>query len=82
MRHALGSRSPSLAVATTMHHFSMATLVGLSNSGEGLEWMPVQALATGNRLMASGFAEGRSGSDILSPSTSATPAPEGCGSAE
>lgn len=77
VQRALGSRSPSLAVATTMHHFSMATLVGLSNAGEGLEWMLVQAVATENQLMASGFAEGRSGAGILSPSMSATPTPEG-----
>lgn len=77
VQRALGSRSPSLAVATTMHHFSMATLVGLSDSGEGLEWMLVQGVAAENRLMASGFAEGRSGTGILSPSMSATVTPEG-----
>ncbi|MFF9282535.1 acyl-CoA dehydrogenase [Streptomyces griseosporeus] len=77
VQRALGSRSPSLAVATTMHHFSMATLVQLSEGGEGLEWMLVQAVASDNKLMASGFAEGRSGSGILSPSMTATPTPEG-----
>jgi alkylation response protein AidB-like acyl-CoA dehydrogenase len=77
VQRALGSRSPSLAVATTMHHFSMATLVGLSDSGEGLEWMLVQGVASDNRLLASGFAEGRSGTGILSPSMSATVTPEG-----
>ncbi|WP_260463222.1 acyl-CoA dehydrogenase [Streptomyces sp. TRM72054] len=77
VQRALGSRSPSLAVATTMHHFSMATLVGLSGTGEGLEWMLVQAVATDDLLMASGFAEGRSGHGILSPTMTATPTPEG-----
>lgn len=79
VQRALGSRSPSLAVATTMHHFSMATLVGLSDAGEGegLEWMLVQGVAADNRLMASGFAEGRSGTGILSPAMSATVTPEG-----
>ncbi|WP_369250826.1 acyl-CoA dehydrogenase [Streptomyces sp. R41] len=77
VQRALGSRSPSLAVATTMHHFSMATLVGLSDSGEGLEWMLIEGVASDNRLMASGFAEGRSGTGILSPSMSATVTPEG-----
>jgi len=77
VQRALGSRSPSLAVATTMHHFSMATLVGLGDSGEGLEWMLVQGVASDNRLLASGFAEGRSGTGILSPSMSATVTPEG-----
>lgn len=77
VQRALGSRSPSLAVATTMHHFSMATLVGLSDTGEGLEWMLVQAVASENRLVASGFAEGRSGTGILSPTMTATPTAEG-----
>jgi alkylation response protein AidB-like acyl-CoA dehydrogenase len=77
VQRALGSRSPSLAVATTMHHFSMATLVGLSRSGEGLEWMLIEGVASDNRIMASGFAEGRSGTGILSPSMSATVTPEG-----
>ncbi|MCK1821764.1 acyl-CoA/acyl-ACP dehydrogenase [Streptomyces sp. XM83C] len=77
VQRALGSRSPSLAVATTMHHFSMATLVRLSQDGEGLEWMLVQAVASENKLMASGFAEGRSGTGILSPSMTAVPTPEG-----
>ncbi|GEC08300.1 oxidoreductase [Streptomyces spinoverrucosus] len=77
VQRALGSRSPSLAVATTMHHFSMATLVGLSGAGEGLEWMLVQAVASDDLLMASGFAEGRSGHGILSPTMTATPTPEG-----
>ncbi|MER6995453.1 acyl-CoA dehydrogenase [Streptomyces sp. NPDC000410] len=77
VQRALGSRSPSLAVATTMHHFSMATLVGLSDSGEGLEWMLIEGVASDNRLMASGFAEGRRGAGILSPSMSATVTPEG-----
>ncbi|MFI6618228.1 acyl-CoA dehydrogenase [Streptomyces sp. NPDC050528] len=77
VQRALGSRSPSLAVATTMHHFSMATLVGLVTDGEGLEWMLVEGVASGNRLVASGFAEGRPGAGILSPSMTATVGPDG-----
>ncbi|WP_019890219.1 acyl-CoA/acyl-ACP dehydrogenase [Streptomyces purpureus] len=77
VQRALGSRSPSLAVATTMHHFSMATLVGLGSGGDGLEWMLIEGVATGDLLMASGFAEGRRGSGILSPSMSARVTAEG-----
>ncbi|MFJ4630933.1 acyl-CoA dehydrogenase [Streptomyces sp. NPDC088847] len=77
VQRALGSRSPSLAVATTMHHFSMATLVGLVTDGEGLEWMLVEGVASGNRLVASGFAEGRPGAGILSPSMTARVGPDG-----
>ncbi|GAA4815885.1 acyl-CoA dehydrogenase family protein [Streptomyces ziwulingensis] len=71
VQRALGSRSPSLAVATTMHHFSMATLVGLGDLGDGAEWTLVEEVAAGNRVVASGFAEGRSGAGILDPSMSA-----------
>jgi alkylation response protein AidB-like acyl-CoA dehydrogenase len=39
--------------------------------------MLVQGVASENQLMASGFAEGRSGTGILSPSMSATVTPEG-----
>jgi alkylation response protein AidB-like acyl-CoA dehydrogenase len=77
VQRALGSRSPSRAVATTMHHFSMATLVGLVTDGEGLEWMLVEGVASGNRLVASGFAEGRPGAGILSPSMTATVGSDG-----
>ncbi|MFF5103548.1 acyl-CoA dehydrogenase [Streptomyces sp. NPDC000134] len=72
VQRAIGSRSPSLAVATTMHHFSMATLVGLGGLGEGLEWMLIEGVAAGNRILASGFAEGRSGAGVLQPSMTAT----------
>src|SRR5262249_8644072 len=36
VQRAIGSRSPSLAVATTMHHFSVASIVELSRQGAGL----------------------------------------------
>ncbi len=38
IQRAVGSRSPSLAVATTMHHFSVASLVELTTAGNGFEW--------------------------------------------
>ena len=67
IQRAIGSRSPSLAVATTMHHFSVASLVELSASGTGLEWMLLEAIAEQGLLIASGFAEGQPGRSILSP---------------
>jgi alkylation response protein AidB-like acyl-CoA dehydrogenase len=36
IQRALGSRSPSLAVATTMHHFSVATLVESCRAQPGM----------------------------------------------
>lgn len=77
VQRAIGSRSPSLAVATTMHHFSMATLVAIGGLGDGLEWMLIEGVATSNRLIASGFAEGRSGAGILDPSMTATVTADG-----
>ncbi|MDX2939025.1 acyl-CoA dehydrogenase [Streptomyces ipomoeae] len=78
VQRALGSRSPSLAVATTIHHFSMTTLIGLAaNHGDGLERMAVEGVASDNRLVAFGFAEGRPGAGILSPSMTATQGPDG-----
>ncbi|WP_128377271.1 acyl-CoA dehydrogenase family protein [Streptomyces cavernae] len=71
IQRAVGSRSPSLAVATTMHHFSMASLVETAAHGDGLEWMLVAAIAQENLLLASGFAEGRTGQGILDPAITA-----------
>lgn len=70
---AIGFCSPSLAVATTMHHFSVATLFTLAESvhRSGLEWALLEAISTNNLLVASGFAEGRHGQGILSPTMTA-----------
>ena len=64
---AIANRSPSLAVATTMHHFSVATVVEMVQRkvGSGFEWMLLQGIAKNNLYVASGFAEGRSGVGIL-----------------
>jgi alkylation response protein AidB-like acyl-CoA dehydrogenase len=67
VQRALGALSPSLAVATTMHSFSVAALAEFCRSSEGPEWMMLEAVASGNRLVASGFAEGRPGQGILAP---------------
>ncbi|GAA2792880.1 acyl-CoA dehydrogenase family protein [Crossiella cryophila] len=64
---ALAARSPSLAVATTMHQFSLASLVALAEHSTGFEWMLLDGVATDQRLMASGFAEGRTAQGILAP---------------
>jgi len=65
---AIGSRAPSLAIATTMHHFSVATIVEMvaMQLGSGFEWMLLEAIARQKLLVASGFAEGRSGTSIMS----------------
>lgn len=67
VQRAVAARSPSLAVATTMHHFSVASLVGTAATSTGFEWMMLEAIASNRLLVASGFAEGRPGQAILSP---------------
>jgi alkylation response protein AidB-like acyl-CoA dehydrogenase len=77
VQRAIGSRSPSLAVATTMHHFSVASIVELSQRGGGFEWAMLEAIATRQWLLSSGFAEGRSGAHILVPTMKAVPVEDG-----
>lgn len=77
IQRAIGSRSPSLAVATTMHHFSLASLVEVSVTSPGFEWMLLEGIARERLLVASGFAEGRSGAGILSPSMESRTASDG-----
>jgi len=67
VQRAIGSRSPSLAVATTMHHFSTASLIELQRMESGFEWVLLQAIAEQGRLLASGFAEGAHGQGVFSP---------------
>jgi alkylation response protein AidB-like acyl-CoA dehydrogenase len=67
VQRAIGSRSPSLAVATTMHHFSTASLIELQRAERGFEWLLLQAIAEQGRLLASGFAEGVHGQGVFSP---------------
>jgi alkylation response protein AidB-like acyl-CoA dehydrogenase len=75
VQRAIGSRSPSLAVATTMHHFSIATLVEMT--GSGLEWILIEAVAREELLVASGFGEGTPGRGILAPTLRGTRVPHG-----
>lgn len=66
---AIGATSPSLSVAATMHHFSVATIFTLAESlkSSGVEWALLEGIATDNLLVSSGFAEGNPGQGILSP---------------
>ena len=77
IQRAVGSRSPSLAIATTMHHFSTASLWELVALGGGMEWAMLQAIAENRWLVSSGFAEGRAQQHILKPAMQARPAPGG-----
>ncbi|MET0864074.1 MAG: acyl-CoA dehydrogenase family protein, partial [Nakamurella sp.] len=71
IQRAIGARSPSLSVATTMHHFSVASMAELSKLGTGFEWAVLQAIAEGNLYLSSAFAEGNPSQNILAPRVTA-----------
>lgn len=64
---AVAARAPSAAVATAMHHFSVATLVELARRSSGMEWLVLEAIAKNGLLVASAFAEGDRQGRILQP---------------
>jgi alkylation response protein AidB-like acyl-CoA dehydrogenase len=66
-QRAIASRAPSLAVATTMHHFTIATLLEMNLDEPGVEAEALAMVANANLYVASGFAEGKTGASILAP---------------
>jgi alkylation response protein AidB-like acyl-CoA dehydrogenase len=80
VQRALGALSPSLAVATTMHHFSLAGLLAVAaTDATGQAWMLLEGLVRGQMLVASGFAEGDPQAHILKPTMRTEPDPDGDG---
>lgn len=61
-QRAIACRSPSLAVATTMHHFTLASLMEIDPDNPGLEKEMLESVAQGNLYVGSGFAEGNGAS--------------------
>lgn len=72
IQRAVATRSPSLAIAMTMHNFSVATLCEYLFYGDYTVGL-LKDIAAGQLLVASGFAEGRTGTSILDPVMKATP---------
>lgn len=73
---ALGASSPSLAAAACMHHFTSAMLYPLAATQGRLTPAQVDLLhriVPEQKLMASGWAEGRTQQNILSPTVTAEP---------
>lgn len=73
---AMASYSPSLGAATTMHHYTVATLFALARRAGRLTTAQLALLADiapGNLLLASGWAEGNPGANIVVPAASARP---------
>jgi alkylation response protein AidB-like acyl-CoA dehydrogenase len=63
-QRAIACRAPSLAVATTMHHFTIATLLEINPKDPGLEAELLESVARDNLYVASGFAESQPGTSI------------------
>ena len=74
---AIGSRAPSLGIVCTMHNFSVSTLVEWAIFGEEYGEALLSGLAEGSMYVASGFAEGRTGSRPLDMRMKARRAPGG-----
>ena len=67
VHRALGVLSPSLAIAATMHNFTVAFLAEYAFYGDTtLRYL--ESIAKNHLFVASGFAEGRSGANILDAS--------------
>ncbi|MFG2947636.1 acyl-CoA dehydrogenase family protein [Streptomyces adustus] len=80
VQRGLGSLSPSLAAAVTMHHFTVAMLYALAAESGRLTPAQLELLSgvvPEQRLLASGWAEGRTQQNILTPSVTAEPVPGG-----
>jgi alkylation response protein AidB-like acyl-CoA dehydrogenase len=74
---AIASRAPSLGIVCTMHNFSASTLVEWAIFGEEYGEFLLAGLAENSMYLASGFAEGRSGSRPLDMTMRARRAPGG-----
>lgn len=73
---AVGSVSPSLAAAAAMHHFTAAMLFSLAGERGGLapeQEKLLHRIVPEQKLMASGWAEGRTQQNVLVPAVTARP---------
>jgi alkylation response protein AidB-like acyl-CoA dehydrogenase len=63
-QRAIACRAPSLAVATTMHHFTIATVLEIDpEDPDGIGEL-LESVGRGNLYVASGFAESQPGTSI------------------
>ncbi|MBQ1100493.1 MULTISPECIES: acyl-CoA dehydrogenase family protein [unclassified Streptomyces] len=77
---ALGAVSPSLVAAVSMHHFTTAMLYSLAvNAGRLTDEQTalLRRIVPDQRVMASGWAEGRTAQNILKPAVTARPVRDG-----
>ena len=79
-QRALGALSPSLGVATVMHHFTVAMLFSLAETADRLTLAQnklLASIASDGLLLSSAWAEGRTDQNILLPSVVAEPVGDG-----
>jgi alkylation response protein AidB-like acyl-CoA dehydrogenase len=76
-QRAIACRAPSLAVATTMHHFTLATLMEIDPADPDLEAEFLETVARGNLYVASGFAESQPGTSIQKSALHLETTPDG-----
>jgi len=77
-QRAIAARAPSLAIATNMHHFTIATILEVTPPGEpGPESDLLGLIAGENLYVASGFAEGRTGVSIQTSALRLEQGPDG-----
>ena len=72
VQRAIGSRSPSLGAATTMHHLSLATLNEFAQQGSDEDRALLKGLVEQRAIIASGFSEGAPGGSVFIPTMTAT----------
>jgi alkylation response protein AidB-like acyl-CoA dehydrogenase len=77
VQRAIACRAPSLAVATTMHHFTIATLLEIYHEDPGAVAYLLESVAGENLYVASGFAEGKPGTSIQKSGLQMERGPEG-----
>lgn len=70
-QRAIGSRSPSLGAATTMHHLSIASLIEFARGASEDDRALIKGLVEQNAIVASGFSEGTPGGSVFVPTMKA-----------
>lgn len=70
-QRAIGSRSPSLGAATTMHHLSIASLIEFAKGASEDDRALVKGLVEQHAVIASGFSEGTPGGSVFIPTMKA-----------
>ncbi len=70
-QRAIGSRSPSLGAATTMHHLSIASLIEFARGASEDDRALVKGLVGQHAVIASGFSEGTPGGSVFVPTMKA-----------